>query len=255
MNFGSCSYLGLEQHPLLKEAVIDSVKRYGTQFSSSRVFVSCGNYVELEHLLGEIFNPNLIVTPSVSLGHQAVMPIIIEGEDAVISDQLTHYSMQELFPLLKHNGTYVTVLRHSRLDELERKILELRDKHEKIWYVIDGVYSMYGDFAPIEEIVALMDKYKQLHLYVDDAHGMSWVGPNGAGYIYSKVKHHPKMVLAVSLNKAFATGGGAFIFPNQEWRDKVKYWGGSLSHSGPLKPHVVGSAIASAKKSLVRRDS
>ena len=247
VNFGSCSYLGLETDKRLKSGAIEAVEKYGTQFSSSRTYVACGNYKEFEELVTKMFEAPILLSTCSSLGHQAVMPIVIESDDCVIYDQQAHISMQEMSYKLNQNGTFVTMLRHSRLDELENKIIEYREKYKRIWYVIDGVYSMYGDFAPIEELVALMNKYKQFYLYVDDAHGMSWAGKNGTGYILSKIKLHPKMIMATSLAKGFGSCGGVFLFPNEELKAKVKNWGGPNTYSGPQQPATVGASIASAK--------
>lgn len=133
------------------------------------------------------------------------------------------------------------------MDELESKIVELGAKHERVWYFCDGVYSMYGDLCPIRQVENLMKKYKQLYLYVDDAHGMSWTGNHGAGYILSQIPLQSKMVLATSLAKGFGSSGGVFIFPDQELYWRVKNWGGPLTYSGPQQPAVVGASIASAK--------
>jgi 7-keto-8-aminopelargonate synthetase-like enzyme len=247
LNMGSCSYLGLELDPRLKEAAIEAVKRYGTYFSCSRIYVSCGNYLELEELLSEIFNAHILLTTNTSLGHHSVMPIIIGPNDMVIYDQQAHISMQELSYKLSHYGTGITILRHNRLDELEQKYEVYKSKYDKIWYVIDGVFSMFGDLAPIKEIMKLLDKHSKLHLYVDDAHGMSWAGPKGAGYTMGQTNLHPRMIMATSLAKGFGSCGSVFLFPNREWRDKVKGWGGPLAYSGPQEPATVAAAIASAK--------
>jgi len=247
VHFGSCGYLGLELDPRLKEAAIDAVKKYGTYFSCSRIYVSCGNYLELEELLEKIFNTHILLTTNSSLGHYSVMPIAIGGNDMVIYDQQAHISMHELSYKLSHYGTGVTVLRHNRFDELEEKIELYKSKYDKIWYVIDGVYSMFGDLAPIKEIITLLDKHKKLHLYVDDAHGMSWAGKNGAGYTMSQTELHPKMLMGTSMAKGFGSCGGIFLFKDKELRDKVKKWGGPLSYSGPQEPATVAAAIASAK--------
>jgi len=247
INFGSCSYLGLETDQRLKDAGIEAIQRYGSQFSSSRTYVSFTLYEELEELLGKLFQAPLLLSTCSTMGHMAVVPIIIDDEDAVILDHQAHISMQDATRKLQLNGIPVTMLRHSRIDELETKVRELSLKHEKIWYFIDGVYSMYGDFAPIDKIIALMEKYPKLWLYADDAHGMSWAGENGKGYLLSKIKFHQRMVLATSLAKGFASAGGVFLFPNVELRDRVKNWGGPLTYSGPQQPAVVGASIASAK--------
>jgi 7-keto-8-aminopelargonate synthetase-like enzyme len=247
INMGSCSYLGLELDSRLKEAAIDAISKYGALFSCSRMYVSCGNYKELEELAEKIFKAYVLITTTVSIGHHSVMPIIIGSNDMVIYDQQAHISMQELSYKLSHYGTGITILRHNRLDELEQKYEQYKSKYDKIWYVIDGVYSMFGDLAPIKEIIKLLDKHKKLHLYVDDAHGVSWAGPRGSGYTLSQTPLHPKMIMGTSMAKGFGSCGGIFLFHDQESRDKVKKWGGPLAYSGPQEPATVAAAIASAK--------
>lgn len=247
VNFGSCGYLGLEMDKRLKDAAIEAIDQYGTLFASSRLYTSTGNYLELEELLSKLFDAHIVLTSNVSLGHHSVMPIVIGSDDLVIYDQQAHISMHELAYKLRHMGTAIDILRHNRLDELEKKLEESKEKYEKIWYVIDGVYSMFGDPAPFQKINDLLNKHKKLHLYADDAHGMSWAGPNGAGYAMSQIKLHPKMVMATSIAKGFGSCGGVFLFKDITLRDKVRRWGGPLTYSGPQEPATVSAAIASAK--------
>lgn len=247
IHFGSCGYLGLELDPRLKEAAIEAVKKYGALFASSRLYASTGNYLELESLLSTLFNAHIVLTTNVSMGHHSVMPIVIGKNDLVIYDQQAHISMHELAYKLRHFGTDITILRHNRLDELEEKVLESKSKYEKIWYVIDGVYSMFGDLPQTEKLVSLLDKHKKLYLYVDDAHGMSWAGKNGAGYTLSRVELHQKMIMATSIAKGFGSCGGVFLFKDLELRNRVRRWGGPLTYSGPQEPATIGAAIASAK--------
>jgi len=251
INYGSCSYLGLETHEKLKKGSIDAIKKYGTQFSSSRSFVSSGLYSEAEDLLSIIFNNKpVVVTTSTSMGHLTALPVIVGPNDLVLCDQQAHFSMQYTFSHLAANGADIFICKHNDIDQLENQIKDNYLKYDKIWYLIDGVYSMYGDFAPFDKIEALLNKYEKLHLYVDDAHGFSWTGKNGSGYCLSKMQHHDRMVLLVSLSKSFACGGGAIIFPNQDMFERVRYYGGHLSFSGPLQPSVIASCIESAKLHL-----
>jgi len=111
----------------------------------------------------------------------------------------------------------------------------------------DGIYSMFGDECPIEDLYSLMDKYEQLHLYVDDAHGLSWTGKNGSGFILSKVKLHERMILTSSLHKAFGSVGGLIICPNETIANKIRTCGNTLTFSGPINPPMLGACIASAK--------
>ena len=247
INFGSCSYLALDTDERIKEAAITAIKKYGVQFSSSRTYLACTLYTEWEKLVSEMFNAPIVLSTSVSLGHHAVIPIVMEEGDAIILDQQAHASMQEAAQRMQLKGCTVTILRHSKLDELEKKIQELSVSHNRVWYVIDGVYSMYGDYAPVKELVKLLDKYNSFYLYADDAHGMSTAGENGTGVVLSQIELHKKMVLATSLNKAFAAGGGVFIFSNEELALKVKSCGGPMIFSGPHQIPSIAAGIASAK--------
>ncbi|MEO9257530.1 MAG: aminotransferase class I/II-fold pyridoxal phosphate-dependent enzyme, partial [Crocinitomicaceae bacterium] len=148
--------------------------------------------------------------------------------------------------LLKPKGIHVELIRHNRLDLLEERIIELSKKYDKVWYMADGIYSMYGDGTPVDEIYALMDKYEKFHFYVDDAHGMSCYGKNGRGYVLSNRLIHKQMVLAISLAKAFATGGAVMVFANPEIASNVRTCGGPLITSGPMQPAALGAALASA---------
>jgi len=247
VNFGTCGYLGLEMDQRLKDAVGDYAEKFGTQFSVSRTYLTSGPNVDLEIPLSKIYNGKpVIVSASTSAAHIANIPTLVRDTELVILDQQVHMSVQTGVQLAQVKGTHVEMIRHSNLDMLEQKIKELRNKYTKIWYMIDGVYSMYGDVAPIVDLLALMEKYDQLHLYVDDAHGMSWYGKNGAGYIFDKVGVPDKMILVTTLAKGFGVVGGITVFPNLEVFEKVKIFGGPLTYSHPIPPPILGAAIASA---------
>jgi 7-keto-8-aminopelargonate synthetase-like enzyme len=248
VNFGSCSYLGLEVDDRLKQGAIDATIRYGTQYSSSRAFSSCNLYAELEDQLSKIFDNNpAILAATTTLTHISAIPILVQNDDLVILDQQVHGSVQLAVQLVKARGTKVEMIRHSRLDILEDLIKENPNKYNKIWYMIDGVYSMYGDCAPLKELTYLMEKYGNFHLYIDDAHGMSWAGKHGAGYVLSQMELHPKMILTTSLAKGFGTGGGVLIAKDKETVRKILTCGNSYVFSGPAHPPMLGASIASAK--------
>ncbi len=247
LNFGSCSYLGLEFDSRIKEGAIDAIKKYGTQFSESRAYASLGLYKKLETLLEKVFNAYCVITPTTTLGHIANIPVLVEDSDAVIMDQQVHNSVQTAVQIVKARGVHIELVRHNRMDLLETRIKELRSKHKKIWYMADGIYSMFGDSSPVDEIYSLMDLYPELHYYVDDAHGMSIHGKYGRGYVLSNHEIHPKMALATSLNKAFATGGGVLVYGDKELARKVGTVGGPLLSSGPMQPSALGAAIISAR--------
>jgi len=247
LNFGSCSYLGLELDPRLQEGVVEAVRRYGTQFSSSRSYLSAPAYLELEALLEQLFGGPALVAASTSLGHLSTLPVLVGPRDAVLLDQQVHQSVQLAANLLRTQGTTVELVRHDRLDALERRVGELAASHRHVWYMADGVYSMYGDLAPLEELGAMLDRHEQLHLYVDDSHGMSWYGRHGRGYALEHLPIRERMVVTASLNKAFACAGAAIVFPDEETRRKVRTCGQTLIFAGPVQPPMLGAALASAR--------
>jgi len=250
VNFGSCSYLGLEKNPEIVEGVVDAVRKYGSQFSSSRAYASVTLYTQAESLLEEMFERPILLAPTVTLGHLSNIPVLVGDRDAVILDLQVHACVQTAAQLVKARGVHVELIRHNRVDILEERINELKDKYEKIWYMADGVYSMYGDFLPINELYRLLDSYPQFNLYVDDAHGTGWIGNNGVGYVLSQKPFHERLFLVAGLAKSFAACGGVLVFPNERVKNKVRNCGGTFIFSGPIQPPMLGAIIASAKLHL-----
>ncbi|MFN6943495.1 MAG: aminotransferase class I/II-fold pyridoxal phosphate-dependent enzyme [Cytophagaceae bacterium] len=247
LNFGSYSYLGLETHPSLKEAAIDSIQKYGIQYPFSRAYISNPLYATLEELVEKMFGAPIVLTASLCTGHHGVMPILVEEGDAIIMDQQVHSTVQDAARKLQLNGVHLTIVRHNRMDELETKLKELIPHYNKIWYMCDGVYSMYGDVAPLEELISLVNKYKPFHLYVDDAHGMSSFGKDGTGFVLNQIPLHPKMILCTGMAKAFGTVGGIFVIPDAATAQKVRTCAGPLIFSGQQATPVLSASIASAK--------
>jgi 7-keto-8-aminopelargonate synthetase-like enzyme len=247
LNFASCSYLGLELDPRVRAGVASAVERYGSQFSSSRAYLSAPPYEELESLLGRIFQAPVLVTPSTTLAHLSALPVLVGESDAVILDHQVHQSVQLATTLLRAQGTTVELVRHGAMDLLEDKIVELSASHRRVWYMGDGLYSMYGDFAPAKALGWLLARHEQLHLYMDDAHAMGWMGRHGRGFAAEAFSGHERVVIAVSLSKSFAAAGGALVFPDEAMYRKVRRAALPLIFGGPIQPPMLGAAIASAR--------
>ena len=214
LHFGSCSYLGLELDPRLKEGAAEAAGRYGTHYSCSRAYVSARPYAELEELLERIFEAPVVVAPTTTLAHLAALPILCDSDDVLLLDHQAHNSLRMASHQVRAGGARVEIVRHGRLDLLEEQIEALRGDARRIWYAGDGVYSMFGDLAPVDGLRALADRHEQLHLYLDDAHGISWRGPHGRGYVLETAPIHERMVVATTLAKSFGTGGSVLVFPN-----------------------------------------
>lgn len=250
VNFGSCSYLGLETDLRLKNGACRAVERYGVQFASSRAYLSAPPYRELERLLGAMFGAPIVVAQTTTLAHFATLPVLVGGRDAVLCDQLAHNSIQSVLPTLGAAGVPCRLVRHNRMDRLEDAVASLARRHRRVWYLADGVYSMHGDMAPVEGeggLRQLLSRHEQLHLYLDDAHGVSWAGLHGRGHVLGVGQPLPRTVVVASLAKAFSASGAALVFPDQESARLVRTCGSTLIFSGPLQPALLGAGIASAK--------
>ena len=247
LHFGTTGYLGLELDQRLKDAAIDAINKFGTQFPLSRSYISHPLYHQLEEKLTLMFKLPVLVMKNSTLGHMGVIPSIVRDEDSVVLDHHVHWSVQNAALLLKNRGVRIDMIRHNNMDMLEDKIKELSAGGGKVWYFADGIYSMFGDVAPIEQLKALCARYPQLYLYFDDVHGMSWIGRNGTGFVLDQFADLPENVFIFStLSKSFGASGGMLITSNRPYFNKIKNFGGPLTFSAQLEPASVGAAIASA---------
>ncbi len=247
-HFGTTGYLGLEQDKRLKKAAIEAILKYGTQFPLSKTYISNPLYRTLEEKVTSMYGAPVIITKNSTLGHLGVIPSAVEDNDAIVLDHQVHWSVQSAAKVLKTRRVPIEMIRHNRLDMLEDKLKGLSSKHKRIWYMADGVYSMYGDVSPVSELIALSQKYPQLHLYFDDVHGMSWAGHNGTGYVLDQIKELPENVLLFgTLSKTFGASGALLVCTQKERYKKIKNFGGPLTFSAQLEPASIAAAIASAE--------
>ena len=245
-NFGSCAYLGLNYDDRLKAGAIDAIERYGAHYSSSTVYTNVGLYGELEERLSRIFGGTVIVPPTTTLGHIGALPVLIGKGDAVVIDAQTHASVHTATQLLIAEGTVVEAVPHADYDAAEATIEHLYETHSRVWYLADGVYSMWGDRVDMARVSVMLEKYPSLRAYIDDAHGVGWTGENGRGHVLHSAPLHPRMVVAASLAKSFGAGGAALVFADPEEARHVQTCAGTFIFSGPVHPPLLGAAIASA---------
>ncbi len=248
VNFGSCSYLGLETDARLKAGACDAVMRYGTQFASSRAYVSVPLYAEFQALLSKMVGDlPLLIAPTTSLGHMAAIPVLVGDRDAVLYDVQVHSSVQAVLPTLVQRGIPCEPVRHNRLDKLEERVKKLSAKHDRVFYLCDGVYSMHGDAVDVDALFELLDRQPALFAYVDDAHGVGWAGRHGAGIVLGTRGIHERMLVTLGLAKSFASCGAAIVVPSAELATRIFTCGSTMIFSGPLQPAQLGAGIASAK--------
>jgi 7-keto-8-aminopelargonate synthetase-like enzyme len=248
VNFGSCSYLGLETDARLKTAACEAILRYGVQFSSSRAYVAAPLYREYEQLLSEMVGGSpVVVAPTASLAHLSALPVLVGERDAVLYDIQVHASVQAALPELRLRGVTCEPVPHNRLDRLEQRVHSLSATHDRVFYLCDGIYSMHGDVIDVDGLYDLLDRQPSLFAYVDDAHGVGWSGEHGAGTVLGRRRIHERMAVIFGLSKSFAAAGGAIVVPDRELADRLLTCGRTFIFSGPLQPAQLGAGIASAK--------
>jgi 7-keto-8-aminopelargonate synthetase-like enzyme len=174
---GSNNYLGLTSHPRVKEAAIAAVKKYGSGCAGSRFLNGTLDiHVQLEEKLAKFFRKENALT--FSTGYQTNLGIIssLAGkDDVVVIDKLDHASILDACRL---SYAEVKKFKHNDMHSLEYVLSKCGDKGKLV--VVDGVYSMEGDIAPLPDIVKVCKKYGA-RLMVDDAHGVGVLGRTGRG--------------------------------------------------------------------------
>jgi 7-keto-8-aminopelargonate synthetase-like enzyme len=248
IHFGNCGYLALANDQRLKDAAIDAINRYGISLPCSRTYASYNFHEEAEDLLQQIFGKPTVLSQNTTHAHMAAIPVLVKRGDAIIIDQQAHTSVHNATAFAQSGGAYVEMVRHNRMDMLESRLKKLSDKYDRIWFMTDGIFSMFGDVVPLDALLELCKTYPKLHLYIDDAHGMSWTGKHGKGYILDRLPDfHERLVLITSLGKGFGATGAAIVLPNEELKQVVLNVGPTLMFSTPIMPAGLAAIVASAK--------
>ena len=251
LSFATCSYLGLEHDRRLANAAIEAIERHGVAFSASRCFLTSPLYAEAEELLARIFARPVVLAGSTTLAHGAALPILLSASDVVLHDRQVHHSVQTALAALGPRGPLCVALPHSDLDALETAVRDALAKGaRRVWYLADGIYSMFGDRLPVAGLVALMQRYDALHAYIDDAHGMSWCGSRGAGSVIDAGLPVERTVIVSSLSKGFGCAGGVIAVPDALTKQRIENLGPSLMFSIQLPPPMLGAVCASARLHL-----
>jgi len=244
-NFGLCSYLGLGDDKRLKEGAFRAIERFGTSYSSSIAYTAIPLYQELKERLESMFDAHAVLAPTTTLAHFAALPVLIRPGDTVLIDSVSHASVQTATQLLQANGIEMSVVPHNDVAAIET-VLSEHEGRGRVWLLVDGVYSMYGDIAPAAELAVLLDRHPALHIYCDDAHGMGWDGMRGRGTYLARAGWHERLVVVAGLSKSFGATGGVIVVPDAELAEMIELVGPPLTFGGPIPPASLGAAVASA---------
>lgn len=238
--FGSNSYMGLTNHPKIKEAAINATKKYGTGCAGSRFLNGTLDiHIELENRLASFVGKEAALVYStgfqVNLG---VIPTVTGRNDYILLDELDHASIIEATRL---SFAKVLKFRHNDMQSLERILKRCEAGRIKL-IVVDGVFSMDGDIANLPEIVRLADKYEAT-VMVDDAHSIGVLGKNGAGTAAHFGLTKKVDLIMGTFSKSLAALGG-FIASDFETINFIKHHSRSLIFSASATPASAAAVLA-----------
>jgi 7-keto-8-aminopelargonate synthetase-like enzyme len=242
VNFGSDSFLGLDEDPRLREAVVRGVRRWGTHNGASRAFSSVQANQEAEDkLAGWLGTPAVLIYPSVSLANLGALPGLVGRRDLLVVDEQAHNSIHEGSKLARADGVRVLPFGHCDPGDLERVLDEAGDYRVAV-VALDGVYSMSGTLPPLAELneVALR---RRAVLYVDDAHGTGVLGGQGRGTVLDALGSYDNTLVVGSLSKAFSCAGG-FVGCPAEMKRLLKMRSNTYIFGGPVPPPYLEAICA-----------
>jgi len=236
---GSNNYLGLTTHPRVRKAAIEAIERYGTSCTGSRFLNGTLElHKELERRLARFLGKEAALI--FGTGYQSnlgAITALMDKDDIAIADREIHASLVDA---IRMAGCPMKRFRHNDLDDLERVLKECGSAPKLI--VVDGVYSMGGDLAPLPQIIELARKYGA-RLFVDDAHGLGVMGEGGRGTHFHFDCVDEVDVVMGTFSKSFASLGGV-VAGDRDVIDYIQHHARSLIFSASMPPANVATVLA-----------
>ncbi len=254
INLCSNNYLGLSSHPEVVAAAHRALDERGYGMSSVRFI--CGTqdiHKELERKLTEFLGTeDTILFPSCMDANAGVFEAVLNEQDVMIADRLVHASMVDGMRLCRaKQDTY----KHADMKHLEQKLQEHQDARIRM-IITDGVFSMDGDLAPLDEICALADKYTAM-VFVDDSHATGFMGKTGRGThehcsVFGRID-----IITTTLGKALGGASGGCVSGRAEIVELCRQRARPYLFSNAVPPPIAGAALKVLEilsKTTERRD-
>lgn len=240
LNFCANNYLGLANHPALVAAAVDALHSHGFGMASVRFI--CGTqdlHKELEEAIARFLGTeDAILYTSCFDANAGLFETLLGPDDAIISDALNHASIIDGVRLCKAARFRYA---HSDMSDLESKLKDAA-KHPVKMIATDGVFSMDGDIARLDEIVSLAERYNAM-VMVDDSHATGFVGTTGRG----SAEHHGVMdridIYTSTLGKALGGGSGGFTAANRPIVDLLRQRSRPYLFSNTLPPALAAAGL------------
>jgi 7-keto-8-aminopelargonate synthetase-like enzyme len=239
-NFGSDSFLGLDRHPKVHDAIRSALPEWGSHNGASRAFSSPILTDEAESKLAHWLGvPDVFIFPSVTLANIGLLPSVAPQGTLLIVDRESHDSV--------HQGSKLAAAGGAKLEEIAvpdpALVTKLAASHPgNTVLAIDGVYSMTGRTPPLAELDHAIRLTGGI-MYVDDAHGTGVVGPRGRGAAAEALGTLDNVLMVGSLSKAFSCMGG-FVTCTPELKTVLKICSSTYIFGGPVPPPYLAAICA-----------
>ena len=240
--FGSNSYLGLTNHPKIKEAAQKAIEKYGTGCAGSRFLNGTLDiHLELENRFADYFGKEAAVLFStgfqVNLG---VISCLLDRSDYLVLDEYDHASIIDGVRLCKAARYRYE---NSNMDDLEQQLIKANEAGARFKLIVtDGVFSMDGLVAPLDKICDLADKYDAM-VMVDECHAAGFIGATGKGTLEAKGVMGRVDIITGTLGKALGGAMGGYTTAKKEIIELLRQRSRPYLFSNSLAPAIVGASI------------
>ena len=243
LNFCANNYLGLANHPALVAAARESFDQHGYGMSSVRFI--CGTqdqHKELERRLAEfVGTDDAILYAACFDANGGLFEVLLGADDAVVSASLNHASIIDGIRLCKAKRFRYA---HNDMADLDAKLAEARAAGaQRILVATDGVFSMDGDIAKLDEICDIAEKYEAM-VMIDDCHATGFVGKTGRGVSEHRGVQGRVDIITSTLGKALGGASGGFTAARQEIVDLLRQRSRPYLFSNTVAPPIVAASIA-----------
>jgi len=240
--FGGNNYLGLASHPFVKAAAIQSIKKFGVNFSASRCTTGTATlHIELEKQLSNFKDKeDTVVFASGYMGNSILLEILKDNYSVVMTDQFAHNSILAGIP----RDINMLYFNHKDTDHLDYLIDYHKIKRPLI--ITDGIFALTGEIAPLDKIYRIVEKYNGI-LIVDDAHSTCILGNTGKGTPeYFNLPQNGLVYQTETMSKALG-GYGGFISGSRNIIELIRTGSSTYQASTALPPPILAAGIASLK--------
>jgi len=241
INLASNNYLGLCEHPKLREAAIAATEKFGVGSGAVRTIAGTMRiHMELEEKIAAFKNVEAcVVFQSGFTANAGTVSSILGKEDFILSDELNHASIIDGARLSRAK---IKVFRHKDVAHAEELLREIENEPGRKLIITDGVFSMDGDIGPVDKLADLAEKYGAI-MMVDDAHASGVLGRNGRGSVDHFGAHGRVDVQVGTLSKAIGSLGG-YVCGSRDLIDYLYHRARPFLFSTSHPPSVAASCIA-----------